>query len=326
MKTAMISGITGQDGWYLSNFLLDRQYKVIGLCRQSSYSQNVLIHPNFYLETFDITDLTSIEFLIKKYQPDEFYNLAAQSYDNISFNLPINTFKINTMGVINILEAIRLHSPKTRLFQASSSEMFGKSFNLDSLGNKYQDENTNFSPHSPYGVSKLAAHKMIEIYRNTHHIFACSGILFNHESPKRNENFVTRKITKYISKLINKKENNTLKLGNLNSSKDWGHAKDYVRAMYLMLQSHSPSDYVISSGHSYTVLDFVKEAFNYVGFSHEDYVEIDPKLYRNNDIDYLRGISDKAYNELGWQTEISFKELIKDMLDTDIQKEKNNYV
>lgn len=327
MKIAMISGATGQDGSYLSDYLLEKGYKVIGLHRRSSVNNftrlaNSLLNTNFYLEEFDVTDPSVVGSLVSKYQPDEFYNLASQSHVGTSFKQPSTTFEIGTIGVINILEAIRNYSGDTKFYQASTSEMFGRNFSVDSSGNKYQDENTEFLPQNPYGVAKLASHRMVQIYRNAYNIFACSGILFNHESPRRGENFVTRKITKYIGKIINKKINENLKLGNLNSSRDWGHAKDYIKAMHLMLQKDIPSDYVISSGESHSVLSFVKKAFDHAGLSYKEHIEIDPELYRPAEVEYLKGVSTKAQNELGWSPETSFDDLIKDMVDSDIRLEK----
>lgn len=323
-KIALITGVTGQDGSYLSELLLDKNYKVVGLHRRSSINNferinHLLNHPQFHLEEFDLTDPSNVLGLVDKYQPDEFYNLAAQSHVETSFKQPTTTFEINTVGVINILEAIKKYSSSTKFYQASTSEMFGRNFNIDSNGNKYQDENTELLPQSPYGVAKVASHRMVQLYREGYGLFATSGILFNHESPRRGENFVTRKITKYIGQVINNTNNGSLKLGNLKAQRDWGHAKDYVNAMYLMLQNDTPNDFVICTEQTWTVLDFLKMAFEYANLDYKQYVEIDINLYRPAEVDYLRGSNQKAKKILNWQPSISMTELVKDMVDNDIK-------
>ena len=323
-KLALISGITGQDGSYLSELLLNLNYTVVGLYRRtSSYNFERINHfknnNNFILEEFDLTDPSNINRVIDKYQPDEFYNLAAQSHVATSFNQPSSTFEINTNGVIHILEAIRTRSSATKFYQASTSEMFGRNFSVGVDGIKYQDENTELLPQSPYGVSKVASHRMVQLYRGAYGLFCCSGILFNHESPRRGENFVTRKITSYIGKLVNNKVLESLKLGNLQAYRDWGHAKDYVEAMYLMLQNDKPDDYVICTGQTYSVLDFVKTAFDIINLDYKKYVEIDKSLYRPAEVDYLRGSNYKAVKELNWTPSTSFEELVEDMINNDIQ-------
>ena len=323
-KIALISGITGQDGSYLAELLLKLNYTVIGLHRRSSVNNferiNYLINnPQFKLEEFDITDPSICDYLINYYQPDEFYNLAAQSHVGTSFKQPSTTFQIDTIGAINILESIRKNSPVTKFYQASTSEMFGRNFSIDKDGSKYQDEQTELLPQSPYGVAKLAAHRLVQIYREAYGVFAVSGILFNHESPRRGEQFVTRKITKYLGQLVNHNIKETLKLGNLNSSRDWGHAKDYVNAMFLMLQNDSPQDYVICTGTTHTVLDFLKAAFEQVNLDYTQHVEIDPNLYRPAEVDYLCGRNDKAKKELKWFPQIGFEELVKDMVTSDVE-------
>lgn len=326
---AMVTGITGQDGSYLADFLLDNGYIVVGLYRRSS-NQNfsrinhLLDNPDFILEEFDLTDPSGCNSIINQYQPHEFYNLAAQSHVGTSFKQPSTTFEINTVGVINILESIRKDSSATKFYQASTSEMFGRNYSLDYNGNKYQDENTELLPQSPYGVAKLASHRMLQLYREAYGLFACSGILFNHESPRRGDNFVTKKITKYIGQLVNNKNCGSLKLGNLNARRDWGHAKDYVRAMYLMLQNDVADDFVISTGQTWSILDFLEKAFNYVNLDYKNYVEIDPNLYRPAEVEYLRGCSNKAKKAFGWEPEISFDDLVKEMIDYEINKE-NSY-
>jgi len=325
-KLALITGVTGQDGSYLAELLLEKGYRVVGLHRRTSTGDfsrvsEILDHSSFSLEEFDLTDPANVFRLIDKYQPDEFYNLAAQSHVQTSFKQPTTSIEINTVGVVNILEAIRSTSMHTKFYQASTSEMFGRNHTVDKItGNKYQDENTELLPQSPYGVSKLASHRMIQIYRDAYGIFCCSGILFNHESPRRGENFVTRKITKYISNLINNKIKDPLKLGNLNAYRDWGHAKDYVEAMYMMLQLDSPDDFVICTGRTCSVLDFVKAAFERVDLDYKNHIKIDPSLYRPAEVDYLLGSNQKAYKILGWKPKINFEELVADMVDHDINK------
>lgn len=323
-KIALVTGVTGQDGSYLAELLLSKDYTVVGLKRRSSTNNNIRIehildNPNFSLEEFDLTDPTNVIKTIDKYQADEFYNLAAQSHVKTSFSQPTTTICINTLGVVNILEAIRNYSSSTKFYQASTSEMFGESYDTDDNGDKYQDEDTVMLPQSPYGIAKLASHRMVQIYRESYGIFACSGILFNHESPRRGQNFVTRKITKYIGDLLASKTEDTLKLGNLSAKRDWGHARDYVEAMYLMLQKSSQEDYVICTEQTWSVLDFLERAFSYVGLDYKSHVEIDQSLYRPCEVDYLKGRNRKARKELSWQPNTSFDELIADMIDSDVK-------
>ena len=323
MKTAIITGITGQDGSYLAELLLDKGYKVIGMHRRSSINNFVRIDsllksPNLILEECDLTDPSGILNLVSKYQPQEFYNLAAQSHVGSSFKIPSTTIEIDTIGVVNILEAIKLRSPATRFYQASTSEMYGKNYDTTKYDEPYQDEDTMFMPQSPYGVAKLASHRLVGIYREAYGLFGCCGILFNHESPRRGENFVTRKITKYIGDLVNHKTNQALQLGNLSAKRDWGHAKDYVRAMWLMLQQNIADDYVIATGDTYSVQDFLQIAFNKVDLDYNRYVTIDENLYRPAEVQYLRGIPVKAKTSLGWQPEYSFEDLVSEMVEHDI--------
>lgn len=329
-KTAIITGVTGQDGSYLAEYLLQRGYGVVGLYRRSSSNNferinSIKNHPRLILEEFDITDPSDCINIIIKHRPKEFYNLAAQSHVATSFNQPTTTFEIDTVGVINLLEAIRRFSSLTKFYQASTSEMFGKNYSIDDQGNKYQDENTILMPQSPYAVAKLASHRMIQIYREAYKLYTCSGILFNHESPRRGENFVTRKITTYIGKLENNiiDHNTKLKLGNLEASRDWGHAKDYVRGMHLMMQKPIPDDFVLSTGNTYTVKDFLIKCFSIVNKNYQDYVEIDPNLYRPAEVQYLKGSSKKAEIQLGWKPSISFDDLVNDMVTSDINRYKN---
>ena len=323
-KSALITGVTGQDGTYLAESLIDQGYFVIGLYRRSSNNngqriQHLLETKKILLEEFDITDPSDCVNIITKHKPHHFYNLAAQSYVSTIFKQPTTTFEINAVGVINILENIKKFSPSTRFYQASTSEMFGSNYLVDDNGQKYQDENTPFAPQSPYAVAKLASHRMVQIYREAYNLYATSGILFNHESPRRGENFVTRKITRYIGKLVNKKINTKLKLGNIKAIRDWGHAKDYVEAMILMLTQDKPDDFVISTGQSYTVEKFLEKSFNFVGLNYLDHIEIDPELYRPSEVELLKGDSSKAKRILNWEPKISFDKLIEDMVTSDIE-------
>ena len=326
MKTAIITGITGQDGSYLSELLLEKQYKVIACHRRSSTNNlhrisHLLHNPNYQLEEFDLTDPSGCYQTIQKYQPDEFYNLAAQSHVGTSFKQPSTTFEINTIGVTNILEGIRHYSPHTKLYQASTSEMFGRNYSTQRGGKKYQDEKTEMLPQSPYGIAKLAAHNMIEIYRSGYGLFGCCGILFNHESPRRGENFVTRKITKYIGKIKRGETTEKLKLGNLDAHRDWGHAKDYVRAMWLMLQQQTPRDLVIATGHTHSVQEFLRIAFEKAGLNPNEYVEIDPELFRPAEVEYLCGDPSLAQRTIDWYPGVSFEELVEDMVTSDIEND-----
>lgn len=320
----MITGITGQDGSYLLSSLLSRGYNVVGLYRRNSTDnfwriQKFLSNKMLTLEEFDLTDYSSINRIVNKYNPNEFYNLAAQSHVATSFSQPINTFNINTNGVVSILEIIRSDSPKTRFYQASTSEMFGSNFSISSDQRKYQNELTNFSPQSPYAISKVSSHEMVRLYRESYGIYCCSGILFNHESPKRGENFVTRKITKYLGRLVNGLTSDKLKLGNINTYRDWGHAKDYVEAMRMMLNQPEPDDYIISTGETHSVKEFLKLAFDCVNLNYEDYIEIDPSLYRPAEVDFLLGDCSKAKRKLGWSPSINFEKLVSEMVESDIK-------
>lgn len=320
-KKALVTGITGQDGSYLAELLLENNYTVIGLHRRSSTVNthrisHLLHNPNFFLEEFDLTDPSGTNRSIHHHQPDEFYNLGAQSHVGTSFKQPTTTFEIDAVGVINILEAIRNFSKHTKFYQAGTSEMFGRNYTIKN-GEKFQDENTPMLPQSPYGIAKLAAYHMVQIYRSSYDLFTCCGILFNHESPRRGENFVTRKITKYLSTIINDNNTDKLKLGNLNAYRDWGHAKDYVKAMYLMLQQTNPKDYVIATGQTYSVQEFLNKAFSVVNLDPSEYVEIDPDLFRPAEVDYLKGDPSLARSELNWSPDYNFDDLVKDMVISD---------
>jgi GDPmannose 4,6-dehydratase len=323
-KTAIITGITGQDGSYLADLLLTKpEYtKIIGLYRRSSNPNLSRIKhikdDRFSLVEFDLLDPSSCNNILKTYQPQELYNLAAQSHVGTSFKQPSLTHEVNCTGVLNLLEAVKNNSKQTKFYQASTSEMFGFNYTQSSDGDKYQDENTEFKPQSPYGVAKLAAHHLVRIYRDSYNIFGSCGILFNHESPRRGENFVTRKITKYIGDQIRNPSDIKLKLGNTSAYRDWGHAADYVKAMWLMLQHDKADDFVIATGETHSVQEFLEHAFGIVGLSISQKVEIDPDLYRPCEVDYLKGNSNKAKEKLGWQPEVSFQELVADMVYSDM--------
>lgn len=338
-KTAIITGITGQDGSYLAEYLLGIGYNVVGIKRRTSTNnqQNIehIKDPNFSIIEGDITDMASMSGIIADYSPDEFYNLAAQSHVHTSFSQPYYTFQADAIGVLNILESIRQFSPSTKLYQAGTSEQFGKNFTaeydrgsvqLEFFEKKYQDENTPFAPQSPYAVAKVAAHHLVRLYREAYNVFGCVGILFNHESPRRGELFVTRKITKYIAALNKHLSTNQsgdfprLKLGNIDSYRDWGFAGDYVRGMHLMMQHNKADDYVLATGETHSVKDFLKEAFKYIGQEYYNWVEIDPALYRPAEVDYLLGSSNKARHELWWKPTVDFTSLVKMMVEHDIQK------
>lgn len=327
MKTALVTGITGQDGSYLADLLLEKNYRVVGLHRRSSTNNlgrisHLVNNPNFILEEFDLTDPSGCVNVVQKYKPEELYNLGAQSHVGTSFKQPTTTFEIDAVGVINLLEAIRNHSPSTKFYQAGTSEMFGRNYETNADGEKYQNENTKMLPQSPYGVAKLAAYHMVQIYRSAYNLYCCCGILFNHESPRRGENFVTRKITKYIGKIINKQTSDKLELGNLDSHRDWGHAKDYVKGMWLMLQQETPDDFVLAMGHTHSVKEFLISAFNLVNLNYKDYVNINEDLFRPAEVDYLCGDPSKARSVLGWVPQYSFEALIQDMIVSDCKNEK----
>ena len=283
--------------------------------------QHLLNNDNFKLVEADITDSGCVNNLIREYMPHEVYNLAAQSHVGTSFKQPLYTTQVNIEGPLNFLEAIRLLSPSTKFYQASTSEMFGKNYEQMG-GTKYQKETTAFVPQSPYAVAKLAAHEMVRIYRDSYSLFACCGILFNHESERRGENFVTRKITKWIGEFVASGQDEdfpALRLGNLDAHRDWGHAQDYVEAMYMMLQQDEPEDYVIATSETHSVREFLTEAFNEIGITNfEPYVVIDPEFYRPCEVDWLLGHTGKARDQLGWRPKVSFQELVQRMVRSDI--------
>ena len=332
MKRALIFGVTGQDGSYLAELLLSKGYKVVGVNRRTS-SENtnrinhLLENRRFYLVQGDVTDALCVQRIVQDTIPHEIYNLAAQSHVWTSFDQPLTTWDITGKGCLNILEVIRNYSGRTpKFYQASSSEMFGDSYDCydDDCEERFQDEHTVMNPQSPYAIAKLAAYNATRLYRSSYGIYACNGILFNHESERRGDNFLTKKVSRYVSDLyIARQEGRIipkLQLGNLRSMRDWGHAEDYVYAMWLMMQCDHSNDYVISTGHTHTVEEYVIEAFKCINiYEYQDYVEIDKKLYRPSEVPYLRGDYTKAQMKLDWEPRISFKRLVKRMVNHDIQ-------
>ena len=328
MKVALITGATGQDGSYLAELLLEKGYEVHGIIRRSSLINTHRInhiYDKLKLHYGDLTDSTNLVRVIQLVQPDEIYNLGAQSHVKVSFEIPEYTGQVDALGTLRILEAVRLlgMESKTRIYQASTSEMFGKVQEIP------QKETTPFYPRSPYGVAKLYGYWIVKNYRESYGLHASSGILFNHESPRRGETFVTRKITRGLSR-ISVGEQDILYLGNLNSKRDWGHAKDFVEAMWLMLQQDEPDDYVIATGEQYSVREFVEEAAPYFGMKIEwmgeglnevgidkhtkrVVVKVSPKYFRPSEVETLLGDASKAKKKLGWKPKISFKQLVEDM-------------
>ncbi|XP_024394117.1 GDP-mannose 4,6 dehydratase 1 [Physcomitrium patens] len=331
-KRALITGITGQDGSYLTEFLLKKGYEVHGIIRRSSNFntqrlEHIYIDPHqssarMKLHYGDLSDASSLRKWVDSIRPDEVYNLGAQSHVGVSFENPDYTADVVGTGTLRLLEAIRIHIQATgrlvKYYQAGSSEMYGAT-------PPPQDETTVFHPRSPYAVAKVAGHFYTVNYREAYGMFACNGILFNHESPRRGENFVTRKITRAIGRIkvgLQKK----LYLGNLKASRDWGFAGDYVEGMWMMLQQEKPDDYVLATEDSHTVEEFLEEAFSYVGLNWKDHVEIDPRYFRPSEVDNLRGSAQKAKEVLGWQPKVQFKQLVAMMVDGDLEKAKREKV
>ncbi len=315
MKRALITGINGQDGSYLAEFLLSKGYEVWGTLKRNSVSENQSsrIDSNTFsritLEYADMTDMSSLTRVLQLCRPDEIYNLAAQSHVRISFDQPLYTTETTAVGVLNLLESARLICPKARIYQASSSEMFGN--NTESDG--YQRETTPMNPVSPYGCAKVFAYNICRNYRNSYNMFISNGILFNHESPRRGTNFVTNKVVKEAVK-IKLGLSNSLILGNLDASRDWGHAKDYVKAMWMILQHDEADDFVCSTGVSHTVRDLVEYTFNYLGLDWKDYVKQSEKYYRPEELDNLKGDCTKARTLLGWEHEYTFESMLDEMI------------
>jgi GDPmannose 4,6-dehydratase len=315
-KRALITGITGQDGSYLAELLLDQGYEVHGVVRRASTSNYWRIEhvlDRVQLIAADLLDQLSLIRIIEKVQPDEFYNLAAMSFVPASWDQPMLTGEFNAQGVTRVLEAVRQVNPKIRIYQASSSEMFGKVREVP------QSEMTPFYPRSPYGVSKVFAHYITVNYRESYDMFAVSGILFNHESPRRGLEFVTRKVTDGVAR-IKLGLADTLALGNLDAQRDWGFAGDYVRAMWLMLQQDRPDDYVIATGETHSVRDLVEVAFTHAGLDWQKHVRLDPRFLRPAEVDLLIGDASKARATLGWQPQVTFKTLIHMMVDADLER------
>jgi len=317
-KKVLITGITGQDGSYLAEFLLKKNYQVFGMTRRTStsnYDRIKDIVDEITLVSGDLLDEHSMTNAIKEIQPDEIYNLAAQSFVPTSWSQPVLTGEFTALGVTRILEAIRNAKPDAKFYQASSSEMFGK------VRQTPQNETTPFYPRSPYGVAKVYGHWITVNYRESFNLFAISGILFNHESPRRGLEFVTRKISHAVARIKLSKQNK-LHLGNLEAKRDWGYAPDYVEAMWLMLQQPKPDDYVIATGQTWSVKDCIQIAFETVGLNWRDYVETDQKLLRPAEVDVLVGDASKAKKILGWQPKTSFEQMIKIMVEADLKRER----
>ncbi|MBT3189115.1 MAG: GDP-mannose 4,6-dehydratase [Anaerolineae bacterium] len=316
MKTALITGVTGQDGSYLAELLLEKGYKVVGMARRTStvkYDRIEHLLDKIIVEQGDLHDQGSLLSLLEEYKPNEVYNLAAQSFVPASWSQAVLTAEVTALGVTRLLEAIRLFDKKIRFYQASSSEMFGKVLEVP------QKEDTPFYPRSPYGVAKVYGHWITINYRESYDIFATSGILFNHESPRRGLEFVTRKITDGVAR-IKLGMQDELRLGNLDSRRDWGFAGDYVEAMWLMLQQEKPDSYVIGTGETYAVREFCEHAFGYVDLDYKDYVKKDPRFYRPAEVDLLISDPTRAKEELGWERKVSFKGLVEMMVQADLER------
>lgn len=315
MPRALITGITGQDGSYLADFLLDKGYDVFGMVRRTStinFERIVHIQDKVQLVQGDLLDQVSLIHILREYQPREVYNLAAQSFVPTSFEQPVLTGEFTALGVTRVLDAVRIVDPSIRFYQASSSEMFGKVREVP------QTEHTPFYPRSPYGVAKVYGHWITINYRESYNLFACSGILFNHESPRRGLEFVTRKVSRAVAR-IKLGLQDELRLGNLEARRDWGFAGDYVRAMWLMLQQDEPDDYVIATGETHSVRELCEAAFGHVELDYNDYVKVDPKFFRPAEVDLLVGDCSKAREKLGWKPDVTFAELIQMMVDADLR-------
>jgi GDPmannose 4,6-dehydratase len=321
-KTALITGVTGQDGSYLAEFLLEKGYRVVGMVRRTStvnFDRIKHIQDQIEIVQGDLLDQSSLMEIIRAYQPDEVYNLAAQSFVPTSFSQPVLTGEFTALGVTRLLEAIRHVKPDARFYQASSSEMFGKVVEVP------QRETTPFYPRSPYGVAKVYGHWITVNYRESYGMFACSGILFNHESPRRGLEFVTHKVT-HAAARIKLGLQRELRLGNLEARRDWGYAGDYVRGMWLMLQQDQPDDYVLATGKMHSVRELCEVAFGHVGLDWRDYVVVDPKHYRPAEVDLLVGDASKARRVLGWEPSVNFEQLVRMMVDADLQALQNQHV
>tara|TARA_B100000131_G_scaffold323071_1_gene379614 strand:+ start:5743 stop:6720 length:978 start_codon:yes stop_codon:yes gene_type:complete len=319
-KKALITGITGQDGSYLAELLLSKGYEVVGMVRRSSgmnYGRVEHLINDVEFVPGDLLDQMSLVEVLRSHEPDEVYNLAAQSFVQTSFTQPVLTGETTALGVTRLLDAIRMVDPNIRFYQASSSEMFGKALEVP------QTEKTPFYPRSPYGVAKVYGHWITVNYRESYDLHASSGILFNHESPRRGLEFVTRKITHGVAEIV-LGQSKSLTLGNLDAKRDWGFAGDYVEAMWLMLQQEIPGDFVVCTGETHSVRDFLELAFNHVNLSYEDYVTTDEKFFRPAEVDLLVGDASLAKDKLGWVPKTSFADLVKSMVDSDLQLLKND--
>jgi GDPmannose 4,6-dehydratase len=316
MPTALITGVTGQDGSYLAEFLLKQGYKVVGLVRRTStlnFERIRHIQKRLTLVSGDLLDQASLITVLQEHHPQEVYNLAAQSFVPTSWNQPVFTGEVTALGVTRLLDAIRQVDPEIRFYQASSSEMFGKVREVP------QNENTPFYPRSPYGVAKVYAHWITVNYRESYDLFACSGILFNHESPRRGLEFVPRKVT-HGAALIKLGMARELRLGNLDAKRDWGFAGDYVRAMWLMLQQERPDDYVVGTGQTHSVRELCEEAFGQLGLDYQDFIKVDPRYIRPADVDLLVSDPAKAHAALGWEPSVSFQDLVAMMVAADLKR------
>jgi|SRR5580704_871684 GDPmannose 4,6-dehydratase len=317
---ALITGVTGQDGSYMAELLLSKGYEVYGLIRRSSVEKFDRIESfmeRIELVEGDLTDQSSLDNAVHTVQPDEIYNFAAQSFVPVSWNQPVLTGDVTGLGVLRVLEAIRRHGPKAKFLQASSSEMFGK------VQESPQNERTRFHPRSPYAVAKVFGHNTTVNYRESYSLFACCAIGFNHESPRRGMEFVTRKVTHQVAR-IKCGLANKLTLGNLDAQRDWGFAGDYVRAMWSILQQPEADDYVIATGKTHSIRDLLEIAFSRVGLNWEEHIDLDPKLLRPAEVDYLRGDATKARERLGWDPKVDFKALISMMVDADLRLVRNS--
>lgn len=317
-KVAVITGVNGQDGSYLTDILLEKGYRVFGVTRRRSVGgldniQHVLNHKLFNLVQGDVTDSGSIQRIVEEAQPDEFYNLAAQSFVGLSWKEPYHTSRVTGLGVLNCLEALRNVKPDTRFYQASSSEMFGK------VRQTPQTEDTPFHPRSPYGVAKVFGYWITRNYRESYGMFATNGILFNHESPRRGLEFVTRKITDAAARIA-VRGSGAVGLGNLDPRRDWGHARDYMEAAWLMLQQNTPDDFVIATGETHSIKELLEVAFRRVGLNWEDYVYTDERFVRPAEVDLLLGDSTKAREVLGWKPKYTFRSLVEEMVDSDVAR------
>jgi GDPmannose 4,6-dehydratase len=328
MKKALITGITGQDGSYLAELLLEKGYQLWGILRRSSSFHTGRIdhlykdpheQPQLKLIYGDLTDGSNLSTIINKIKPDEVYNLGAQSHVRVSFDMPIYTADTDALGTLRLLEAIRSSDKPAKFYQASSSEMYGKAIEIP------QTEQTPFYPRSPYGCAKVYSFWQTVNYREAYDLFACNGILFNHESPRRGETFVTRKITRAATR-IKLGLQDKLYLGNLDAKRDWGFAGDYVEAMWLMLQQDKSDDYVVATGETHSVKEFVTEVFSYLDMDWQKYVEIDQRYFRPSEVDYLQGDAGKAKNVLKWEPKVTFKELAKIMTDADMKIAENEKI